>query len=389
MQDTEPQIAEQRTRVAALVSALQALEPRDSDVEYLLALSGSLVRKGVWIVGGDGWAYDIGFGGLDHVLSSGRNVNVLCLDTEVYSNTGGQASKSTSRGAVAKFASRGKGMAKKDLGAIARSYGDVYVAQIALGANDAQSIRALLEAEAWPGPSLVIAYSTCISHGIDMTKSMAHQKEAVRSGYWNLYRYQPTKSATGQPFNLDSKEPSLPVREFVMSEARYAILSRTDPARAKLLMELAQADIDERWRYYRQLGRHRAQRRRRSRKRIRRRRPDRRQGGPVMSRLATTYLGLELRSPLVASSSPLTGKLATARRLEAAGASAIVLPSLFEEEINQEDSDLVSALEQAPRASPRRSTTSPTSATTRTPPRTTSPTCARPKRAWPCPSSPA
>jgi pyruvate-ferredoxin/flavodoxin oxidoreductase len=254
VQDTEPQIAEQRKRVAALVSALQALEPRDSDVDYLLALAGSLVRKGVWIIGGDGWAYDIGFGGLDHVLSSGRNVNVLCLDTEVYSNTGGQASKSTSRGAVAKFASRGKGMAKKDLGAIARSYGDVYVAQIALGANDAQSIRALLEAEAWPGPSLVIAYSTCISHGIDMSKSMAHMKDAVRSGYWNLYRYQPTKSASGQPFNLDSKEPSLPVREFVMSEARYAILSRTDPARSELLMELAQADIDERWRYYRQLA---------------------------------------------------------------------------------------------------------------------------------------
>jgi pyruvate-ferredoxin/flavodoxin oxidoreductase len=253
-QESEPQICAQRERVARLVAALQTLEPRDSDVDHLLALAGSLVRKGIWIIGGDGWAYDIGFGGLDHVLASGRNVNVLVLDTEVYSNTGGQASKATSRAAVAKFASLGKATAKKDLGAIARAYGDVYVAQIALGANDTQATKALLEADAWPGPSLVIAYSTCIAHGMDMSKAMSHMRDAVRCGYWPLYRYQPTESATGQPFVLDSREPSLPVQTFAASEARFAILSRTDPARAEHLLALAQADIDERWRYYQQLA---------------------------------------------------------------------------------------------------------------------------------------
>ena len=214
VQESEPQICAQRERVARLVAALEALQPRDADVDHLLALAGSLVGKGVWIIGGDGWAYDIGFGGLDHVLASGRNVNVLVLDTEVYSNTGGQASKATSRAAVAKFASLGKATAKKDLGAIARAYGDVYVAKIALGANDTQATKALLEADAWPGPSLVIAYSTCIAHGIDMSKAMSHMKDAVRCGYWPLYRYQPTESATGQPFVLDSTEPSLPLQAF-------------------------------------------------------------------------------------------------------------------------------------------------------------------------------
>jgi len=254
VQESEPQIHTQRERVARLVACLQTLEPRDADVDHLLALAGSLVRKGVWIIGGDGWAYDIGFGGLDHVLASGRNVNVLVLDTEVYSNTGGQASKATSRAAVAKFASLGKAMAKKDLGAIARAYGDVYVAQIALGANDTQATKALLEADAWPGPSLVIAYSTCIAHGMDMSKAMSHMKDAVRCGYWPLYRYQPTESATGQPFVLDSREPSIPLRTFTNTEARFAILSRTDPTRAEHLLALAQADIDERWRYYQQLA---------------------------------------------------------------------------------------------------------------------------------------
>ena len=212
------------------------------------------MRQGVWIVGGDGWAYDIGFGGLDHVLSTGRNVNILVLDTEVYSNTGGQASKATPRAAVAKFAASGKGSGKKDLGAIARAYGNVYVAQIAMGANDLQATKALLEADAWPGPSLVIAYSTCIAHGIDMSKSMSHQKDAVRSGYWPLYRFQPSEVEHGRPFQLDSKQPSIPVRDFVASETRFAILARTHPARAAHLADLAQADIDERWRYYTQLS---------------------------------------------------------------------------------------------------------------------------------------
>ena len=217
-------------------------------------MAGGLTRKGVWIIGGDGWAYDIGFGGLDHVLSSGRNVNILVLDTEVYSNTGGQASKATSRGAVAKFAAAGKASAKKDLGAIARAYGNVYVAEIAIGANDLQATKAMLEADAWPGPSLVIAYSTCIAHGIDMATSMSHQKDAVRSGYWPLYRFQPSEAEHGIPFKLDSKQPSMPIAEFIASEARFAVLARTHPERAAHLLQLAQADVDERWRYYSQLG---------------------------------------------------------------------------------------------------------------------------------------
>jgi len=253
-QDTEPDIELQRARVDALKKKLTGLDgPHASDAQHLLALAGDLVRKGVWIIGGDGWAYDIGFGGVDQVLSSGRNVNILVLDTEVYSNTGGQSSKATPRGAVAKFAAAGKGTAKKDLGAIARSYGNVYVAQVSMGANDLQTTKALLEADAWPGPSLVIAYSTCIAHGIDMSMSMTHQKDAVRSGYWPLYRYRPSEVG-GMPFKLDSGAPSIPIRDFVATETRFAVLQRTHPERAAELAELAQADADERWRYYQQLA---------------------------------------------------------------------------------------------------------------------------------------
>ena len=236
-QETEPDIVAQRERVARLKDALgrgsieHGARAQDA-ARHLLTLAGALVRKGVWIIGGDGWAYDIGFGGLDHVLSTGRNVNILVLDTEVYSNTGGQASKATPRAAVAKFAASGKGSGKKDLGAIARAYGNVYVAQISMGANDLQATKALLEADAWPGPSLVIAYSTCIAHGIDMSKSMSHQKDAVRSGYWPLYRFQPSEVDHGVPFKLDSKAPSIPVAEFVATETRFAILARTHPERA-------------------------------------------------------------------------------------------------------------------------------------------------------------
>jgi pyruvate-ferredoxin/flavodoxin oxidoreductase len=257
-QDTEPQIREQRRLVGELRTRLEAVDgvdaTRGTDAARLAGVAGNLVRQGVWLIGGDGWAYDIGFGGLDHVLSSGRNVNVLVLDTEVYSNTGGQASKATQRGAVAKFASAGKSTGKKDLGAIARAYGNVYVAQISMGANELQTTKALLEADAWPGPSLVIAYSTCIAHGIDMSKSMSHQKDAVKSGYWPLYRFHPSEGDDGQPFKLDSKKPTVPVREFVANEARYAILERTDPRRARELSLMLQADIDERWRYYEQLA---------------------------------------------------------------------------------------------------------------------------------------
>ena len=248
----------QRQRVARLEEVLRGLVTSDDAAgmraRHLLALTSALVRKSVWIFGGDGWAYDIGFGGLDHVLSSGRNVNILVLDTEVYSNTGGQASKATQRGAMAKFAAAGKESAKKDLGAAARSYGNVYVAQIAMGANDTQATKALLEADAYPGTSLIIAYSTCIAHGIDMSKSMSHQKDAVRSGYWPLYRFHPSQAEEGQPFQLDCKAPSIPLAEFVATEARYATLARTYPHQAARLAALAQADVTERWRYYEQLA---------------------------------------------------------------------------------------------------------------------------------------
>ena len=257
-QRTEEAVREQRRAVAALrdVAAPLAAGTDDAAAEArrLLELSGALVRQTVWIVGGDGWAYDIGFGGLDHVLSTGRDVNVLVLDTEVYSNTGGQVSKATPRGAVAKFAAGGKATGKKDLGAVARSYGDVYVAQVAMGANDMQTTKAFAEADAWPGPSLIIAYSTCIAHGIDMGTSMSHQKDAVRSGYWPLYRFRPSEGPDGQPFHLDYRRPSLPMRDFIAAEARFAILERTHPARARVLAEELQADADERWRYYEQLA---------------------------------------------------------------------------------------------------------------------------------------
>jgi pyruvate-ferredoxin/flavodoxin oxidoreductase len=251
-QSGEAGLAAQRERVGALKERLAAVD--GAAARRLLGLADELVIKSFWIVGGDGWAYDIGFGGLDHVLGSGRNVNLLVLDTEVYSNTGGQASKATPRAAVAKFASSGKPTAKKDIGAIARAYGDVYVAQIALGANEMQTVRALLEAEAWTGPSLVVAYSTCIAHGIEMSTSMSHQKTAVTSGYWPLYRYHPSPAQDARPFQLDSKRPTLRLGEFALTETRFAMLTRSDPERARHLLALAQADVDERWHYYEQLA---------------------------------------------------------------------------------------------------------------------------------------
>jgi pyruvate-ferredoxin/flavodoxin oxidoreductase len=188
------------------------------------------------------------------VLASGRNVNILVLDTEVYSNTGGQASKSTPRGAAAKFASTGKATKKKDLGLLAQAYGDVYVAQVALGANETQTVRAILEAAAWPGPSLILAYSTCIAHGIEMSSSMSHQKAAVTSGYWPLYRFHPSPAAGAHPFSLDSKRPSTSLTDFTSVETRYTSLDRADHDRSEYLLNLAQADIDERWHYYEQLA---------------------------------------------------------------------------------------------------------------------------------------
>ena len=256
---TDAGVVEQRTRVAILRERLTELVDGPDGVvaevaRRLTSIADELVRTSTWIVGGDGWAYDIGFGGVDHVLSSGRNVNLLVLDTEVYSNTGGQASKATPLGAVAKFAMAGKPTGKKDLGAVARRYGNVYVAQIAIGGSDIQTVKALAEADAWDGPSLIIAYSTCIAHGIDMETSMSHQKDAVKSGYWPLYRYKPTVEEHEHPFQLDSAAPSIPLKEFALKEARFSMLARSDPDRSSMLLGLAQADIDERWHYYEQLA---------------------------------------------------------------------------------------------------------------------------------------
>ena len=252
-QSEEAGIAAQRERVAQLKAVL-AEHPDHPRARQLASLADELVEKSVWIIGGDGWAYDIGSGGLDHVLASGRNVNVLVLDTEVYSNTGGQASKATPRGAAAKFAASGKSGAKKDLGLIAQAYGDVYVAQIAIGANMQQTIRAMLEAQAWDGPSLLIAYSTCIAHGIDMETSMSHQADAVNSAYWPLYRFRPGDEGEAHPLHLDSKAPTRKVADFMRGETRFTMLQRSDPARAATLAALAQSDADERWRHYSQIS---------------------------------------------------------------------------------------------------------------------------------------
>lgn len=236
----------QRERIARLKAKLaDSSRPKVRD---LLTLVDGLVHRSVWIVGGDGWAYDIGYGGLDHVLASGEDVNILVLDTEVYSNTGGQMSKSTARGAVAKFAAGGKGNAKKDLGRLAINYGNVYVAQIAMGANDTQTLKAFREAESYRGPSLIIAYSHCIAHGINMTKGLLQQKRAVESGHWPLYRFDPRLAEAGQnPFQLDSAPPSLPLEEYYYSETRYSVLKQTDPATAARLIKEAKHDIQNQW----------------------------------------------------------------------------------------------------------------------------------------------
>ena len=251
-QETQADVDAQRERVAALDAALDAIA--DPAARRLRTVSKHLVRTSVWIVGGDGWAYDIGYGGLDHVLASGRNVNILVLDTEVYSNTGGQASKSTPRGGVAKFAAGGKQGCKKDLGLMAIAYGNVYVAQIAMGASAQQTMDALLEAEAHDGPSLVIAYSHCIAHGIDMRFGMHQQKLAAESGHWPLYRYKPAHGRAAQEFVLDSQPPSIPLKAYAYNEVRYRMLSYTNPREAARLLELAQGDVQQRWQVYSNLA---------------------------------------------------------------------------------------------------------------------------------------
>jgi pyruvate-ferredoxin/flavodoxin oxidoreductase len=252
-QKDEADIFEQRERVAALKDKLRALDSEEA--RRLLSVADMLVKKSVWIVGGDGWGYDIGFGGLDHVLASGRDVNVLLLDTEVYSNTGGQASKATPRGAVAKFAAGGKAAPKKDMGMIAMSYGTVYVARVAMGAKDEHTLRAFLEAEAYPGASLIIAYSHCIAHGINMTTAMQNQKAAVDSGQWFLYRYNPERARQGEnPLQLDSPAPKIPVGRYMYMENRFKMLSKSKPEDAKRFLKEAQEDVNTRWKLYEYLA---------------------------------------------------------------------------------------------------------------------------------------
>ncbi len=252
-QGSELGIREQRERVSTLKKRLQEIDdPRARD---LMSLADVLVRKSVWIVGGDGWAYDIGYGGLDHVLASGRNVNVLVLDTEVYSNTGGQASKSTPRAAVARFAAQGKALPKKDLGMIAMAYGYIYVAKVAMGASDQQTLNAFLEADAFDGPSIILAYSHCIQQGLDLRRGLDQQKLAVQSGHWPLFRYNPALAVEGKnPLSIDSKEPSIPFEQYAYNETRYKVLVHTDEQRAETLIKQAQQDVTGRWELYKQMA---------------------------------------------------------------------------------------------------------------------------------------
>jgi pyruvate-ferredoxin/flavodoxin oxidoreductase len=266
-QVTESEILLQRKRVQLLKERITAVlsggeslpDATRNALEDLRSIADVFVKKSVWIVGGDGWAYDIGYGGLDHVMASGRNVNILVLDTEVYSNTGGQMSKSTPRGAVAKFAAAGKPLPKKDLGMLAMTYGTVYVAKVAFGANDRQTVQAILEAEAYDGPSLIIAYSHCIAHGYDLKFGLEQQQAAVDSGHWILYRYNPelalepadgTSSNGRNPFHIDSKEPSLPLEKYIYREGRYRMLQQSNPETADRLLKMAKADVRERWDAY-------------------------------------------------------------------------------------------------------------------------------------------
>ena len=262
-QTTEADIFDQRERVALLKQGidgwLHSLNGADrvlkTRLQNLRSLADYLVKKSVWIVGGDGWAYDIGYGGLDHVLASGRNVNVLVMDTEVYSNTGGQMSKATPIGAVAKFAAGGKPAVKKDLGLMAMTYGNIYVASVAMGARNEHTLRAFLEAEAYDGPSLIIAYSHCIAHGINMAKGMEQQTAAVESGRWLLYRYDPRRAEQGEnPLQLDSRNPKRPLEQAMYSENRFKMLLRSKPAEAKELLRQAQISVASRYHMYQYLA---------------------------------------------------------------------------------------------------------------------------------------
>ena len=252
-QTDEAGIYEQRERIILLKQKLQY--SIDQSAQTLLQLADSLSKKSVWIIGGDGWAYDIGFGGVDHVLASGRNVNILVLDTEVYSNTGGQTSKSTPLGAVAKFSAGGKATAKKDLALLAMDYSNVYVAHVAYAGKDTQTLNAFLEAEAHDGPSIIIAYAPCIAHGVDLSNNHRQQDLAVKSGHWPLFRYDPSKAKAGKnPMKLDSAEPSIPYRDFVKTETRFSMLWQTHPEAAERFLAQAQQDVKNRYHYYKQLS---------------------------------------------------------------------------------------------------------------------------------------
>ncbi len=245
----ESEISAQRERVTELKKKLSGMN--SADAKRLLSLADFLVKKSVWIMGGDGWAYDIGYGGLDHVIASGRNVNILVMDTEVYSNTGGQMSKATPIGAVAKFAAGGKPTAKKDLAMQAVTYRNVYVARVAMGANDQHTVKAFIEAEKYDGPSLIIAYSHCIAHGFNLKTGLLQQKLAVDSGYWPLFRFNPDLIKAGQnPFQLDSRAPKIPLQEYIYNETRFKMLTKIDPDSAKMLLEKAQQEVKDRWTLY-------------------------------------------------------------------------------------------------------------------------------------------
>jgi pyruvate-ferredoxin/flavodoxin oxidoreductase len=252
-QTTEEGIFAQRERVKALKEKLA--DDKSPAARDLLAVADELVKKSVWIIGGDGWGYDIGYGGLDHVLASDANVNILLLDTEVYSNTGGQMSKSTPIGAVAKFAAGGKHTPKKDIAMMAINYGRAYVAHIAMGGNDGQTMKAFLEADAYDGPSIIIAYSHCIAHGYDMVHGLDQQKLAVNSGHWPLFRYNPTLAKEGKnPFVLDSRAPSIPLEQYIYNETRYTMLVNSNPEEAKKLLRFAQENVNDRWKLYQHMA---------------------------------------------------------------------------------------------------------------------------------------
>jgi pyruvate-ferredoxin/flavodoxin oxidoreductase len=252
-QSNEAGIREQRVRVVELKQKLQGIKtPEGKD---LLSLADALVKKAVWALGGDGWAYDIGYGGLDHVVASGRNVNILVLDTEVYSNTGGQMSKSTPMGAVAKFAAAGKPRPKKDLAMMAVNYGTAYVARVAMGQSDMQTVKAFLEAEAYDGPSIIIAYAHCIAHGYDLVHGLDQQKLAVQCGHWPLFRYNPMLAEVGKnPFVVDSKAPTVPLEKYIYNETRYTMLRQAHPEHAAVLLKGAQEEVNERWKLYEYLA---------------------------------------------------------------------------------------------------------------------------------------